>query len=237
MDNKKHTDLTWKDVPAGKKKKFALRAFIIALCAVIVGLLICWIIGEFRTYVRETVDQLTQAEEPDLNGIGLDDIMSWGTPEGYGEGIETESKSKELIGMEWSDEDSMISICMQTYKGECVMGFEEGNIDSYIKEERYNLEPVNIGENGEVKAYISAEPVSGKAIKDEPAEDWNPPADSHRLEAAFQYGEHVISVCLEKYRFSEDGSASDFSGALTDKQIESFYSTLRSISFHDIDGE
>lgn len=237
MNNKKHTDLTWKEVPKGQKKKFALRAFIIALCAVIVGLLSCWILGAFRTNVSETVDQLTQAEEPDLNGVGLDNIMSWKIPEEYGEGTETESKSGELIGMEWSDEDSLISICMQTYKGQCVMGFEEGNIDDYIKEERYNLEPVNIGKNGEIKAYISAEPVSGKTKKDEPTEDWNPPADSHRMDATFQYGEYVISICLEKFRFSENGSASDFSGSITEKQIKSFYSILRSISFHDTDGK
>lgn len=229
MNKKVHGDIVWKDVPQKRKIKVALCGFIIALCAVIVGVLICWGCGLLRGVGYEAVNKVTQA---DLNGIGLDDIMLWEEPEAYGDCAKTIGKNGELIGSEWSDEDSMIFICMETYKGQRVMGLEKGDINSYIKQKQYNLEPIYIGRDGEVKTYISAEPILAKTENYGPAEDWNPPEDTCRMEAVFQYGEYVISLRVEKFEFSNDGAKSDSVRPLTRDQIESFYNTLDTITFY-----
>ena len=109
MDNKSNKDIAWKEVPKGQRKKVVIRGFIIALCAVIVGLLTCSVLGLFRINFNNAVERITQAEE------------------------------------------------------------------------------------------------------------------------------YVISLSVEKFKFNQSGSGTDFSRALTEEQIESFYSTLGSITFHDAD--
>ena len=135
--------------------------------------------------------------------------------------------------IEWNDEDSVLSISIQTYKGDCVMGFEEGGIDSYIEAEQYGLETISIGDNSKVNAYISAEPVSYKTKDGEATDDWHPPADTMRMNALFEYGEYVLSLCLEKYQFGENGSSTDYTNSLTEEQVDAFYSILQSITFRE----
>lgn len=237
MDNKRQQDIAWKDVPKDKKRRLVIRALIIALCALFAGLLIAGIGGLLRGTAVNTMEQLTMSEEVNLNGIGLDDILSWKTPEGYENPEETVGGGDELVGIEWNDEDSVLSISMQTYKGECVMGFEKGGIENYIGAENYSLETVAIGENGEVTAYISAEPVSYKTKDGEAIDDWHPPEDTMRMKALFEYGDYVLSLCLERFQFDEDGSSIDFANTLTKEQIDAFYSTLQSITFHGERGD
>lgn len=237
MDNKRQQDIAWKDVPKDKKWKLAIRALIIALCALFAGLLIAGIGSLLRGTAVNTVEKLTTDKEVDLNGIGLDDILSWKTPEGYENPEETVGEGDELVGIEWNDEDSVLSISIQTYKGDCVMGFEEGGIDSYIEAEHYGLETISIGDNSEATAYISAEPVSDKTKDGEATDDWHPPADTMRMNALFEYGDYVISLCLEKFQFGEDGSSTDYTNSLTEEQTDAFYSTLQSISFREERGK
>ena len=233
MDNKRQQDIAWKDVPKDKKRRLVIRALIIALCALFAGLLIAGVGGLLRGTAVNTIEQLTMDEEVDLNGIGLDDILSWETPEGYENPEETVGGGDELVGIEWNDEDSVLSISMQTYKGDCVMGFEEGGIDNYIEAENYGLETISIGDNSEVITHISAEPVSYKTKDGEATDNWHPPADTMRMNALFEYGEYVFSLCVEKFQFDEDGSSTDYTNSLTKEQIGAFYSTLQSISFSE----
>ena len=237
MDNKRQQDIAWKDVPKDKKRRLVIRALIIALCALFAGLLIAGVGGLLRGTAVNTIEQLTMDEEVDLNGIGLDDILSWETPEGYENPEETVGGGDELVGIEWNDKDSVLSISIQTYKGDCVMGFEEGGIDSYIEAENYGLETISIGDNSEATAYISAEPVSDKTKDGEATDDWNPPADTMRMNALFECGDYLISLCLEKFQFDENGSSTDYTNSLTEEQIDAFYSTLQSISFREERGK
>ena len=108
MDNKRQQDIAWKDVPKDKKWKLAIRALIIALCALFAGLLIAGIGSLLRGTAVNTVEKLTTDKEVDLNGIGLDDILSWKTPEGYENPEETVGEGDELVGIEWNDEDSVL---------------------------------------------------------------------------------------------------------------------------------
>ena len=229
MDNKRQQDVAWKDVPKAKKRKLVIRALIIALCALLAGLLIAGVGSLLRGTAVNTVEKLIMGKDVDLNGIGLDDILSWEIPEGYGNEEQTVSGGDELVEIEWNDEDSVLSISMQTYKNECVMGFEEGGIDSYIKAENYGLETVAIGKNGEVTAYISAEPISTK--DGDAADDWHPPADTMRMNALFEYGDYVLSLYLEKFQFGKEESSTDYNNSLTEEQIDAFYSALQSITF------
>ena len=233
MDNKRQQDIAWKDVPKDKKRRLVIKAMIIALCALFAGLLIAGVGGLLRGTAVNTVEQLTMGEEVDLNGIGLDDILSWKTPEGYENPEKTVGGGDELVGIEWNDEDSVLSISIQTYKGDCVMGFEEGGIDSYIEAEQYGLETVSIGDNSKVNAYISAEPVSYKTKDGEATDNWHPPADTMRMNALFEYGDYVLSLCLEKFQFGENGSSTDYTNSLTEEQVDAFYSILQSITFRE----
>ena len=233
MDKKRQQDAAWKDVPKDKKKRLVIRAMIIALCALLAGVLIAEVGGFLRGMAVNTAEQLVMSEEVDLSGVGLDDILSWEVPGGYGNPEKTLGGGDELAGIEWNDEDSVLSISIQTYKGKCVMGSEEGGIDSCAAAEEYVLETAEIGENSDVPAYISAEPVRAKTNDGEAAGNWHPPADTTRMNALFQYGDYVFSLCMEKYAFDEDGASTDFDRSLTEEQIDAFYSTLQSIRFHE----
>ena len=99
MDNKRQQDIAWKDVPKDKKWKLAIRALIIAFCALFAGLFIAGVGGLLRGTAVNTMEQLTMSEEVNLNGIGLDDILSWKTPEGYENPEETVGEGDELVGI------------------------------------------------------------------------------------------------------------------------------------------
>ena len=100
MDNKRQQDIAWKDVPKDKKRRLVIRALIIALCALFAGLLIAGVGGLLRGTAVNTMEQLTMSEEVNLNGIGLDDILSWKAPEGYENPEETVGEGDELVGIE-----------------------------------------------------------------------------------------------------------------------------------------
>ena len=54
-----------------------------------------------------------------------------------------------------------------------------------------------------------------------------------RMNALFEYGDYVLSLCLEKFQFGENGSSTDYTNSLTEEQVDAFYSILQSITFRE----
>ena len=150
----------------------------------------------------------------ELEGIGLDDIVTFDIPKEYSGPAESRNGSKgEVIQQTWESDDSEITLSMLSYFGNGVIGMD-GSLEDYV-EDGFDMVDVVELDSPQPDAYIT--------YADGTANDGSEIQDNS-IEAVFSSEDYVLSLEL----FNNEG------GSVTEDQKETFYKVLKSAKFAEL---
>lgn len=147
----------------------------------------------------------------ELEGKGVNDLVSLEIPEGYEEVDLTQNGTpgSEILSQSWENGDSSVRLAMLAYDGKGILGMD-GNVEDYMTDLSPDAHFVSMN-SPLTDAYVTfagGTTEDGENIKD------------YALDATFGYDKYVLSLELEN---SHEQS-------LTEEQKETFYEILKSIS-------
>lgn len=150
----------------------------------------------------------------ELEGLGVDDLVSLEIPKGYEEADLTQngSPSSEILSHSWANEDSSVRLVMLSYDGKGILGMD-GSIEDYLSD--LSPDAIFVSMNSPLTdafvTFVDGTAEDGSSIKD------------NNLDAVFNYDKYVLGLEMENTRKK----------TLTDEQKETFYTVLKSISAKD----
>ena len=153
----------------------------------------------------------------ELEGIDLDDMVTFDIPKEYSGPAESRNGSKgEVIQQTWESGDSEITLSMLSYSGNGVIGMD-GSLEDYIGDGFDMVDVVEL-DSPQPDAYITY--VDGTADDGSEIQD-------NSIEAVFSCEDYVLSLEL----FNNEG------GSITEDQKETFYKVLKSARFAELSEE
>ena len=146
----------------------------------------------------------------ELNGNGLDELITLEVPEGYEAGSTSANGfGGEVISRHWNKDGSELDLTMLSCQEKAVLG-TDGPITEYADGDEI-VDTVTL--DGGVPAYVTysdGEGEDGVTVK------------NVDISAVFQYGDYIISLGMMD---------AETNRTLTREEIDDFYQALRSIGF------
>ena len=147
----------------------------------------------------------------ELEGLGVDDLVSLEIPEGYEEADLTQNgfPDSEILSHSWANEDSSLRLVMLSYDGKGIMGMD-GSMEDYLSD--LSPDAIFVSMNSPLTdafvTFVDGTAEDGSNIKD------------NNLDAVFSYDKYVLGLEMENTQEK----------TLTDEQKDTFYNVLNSIS-------
>ena len=147
----------------------------------------------------------------ELEGLGVDDLVSLELPEDYEETDLTQNGAgdTEILSRTWANEDSSVRLAMLSYDGKGILGMD-GSVADYVSD--YSPDAYFVSMNSPLTdAYVT--------LADGTSEDGDNIKDN-TIEATFGCDKYVLGLEMENTREK----------SLAEEQKETFYTILKTIS-------